>query len=233
TASVRITVTTLGQATLSITQLTAAPGERLEVPVHLRGTTNIVAGRSFSADLRYHGSLLLPTGTTVIGSIVGTDRVVRFSGTVPQDVNGGEVARLEFIAGLGDVVSTPLTIERVMWSGDSVATRVDTGQFTLRGLCVAGGTRLINASGTLGLKPARPNPAGWSVRIEYEVVESGRTRLVISDLLGRESAVIVDGDIAPGRYEVEADLRSMSAGEYWITLTTPTQRLVGPLRVAR
>lgn len=233
TASAHATSTTLGRATLSIGQLTASPGERLMVPVRLRGTTNITAGRSFSAELRYHASLLLPVGATATGAISGSDRVVPFSGTVPSDVNGGEVARLEFMAGLGDVVSTPLTIERIVWAGDSVVTRTDTGLFTLRGLCVTGGTRLINASGSVGLKAVRPNPAGWSVAIEYEVVESGRTRLAISDMLGRESAVLVDGEIAPGRYVVDADLRDLSIGGYWLTLTTPTQRQIDALRIVR
>ena len=105
--------------------------------------------------------------------------------------------------------------------------------FTLTGICRVGGTRLVDASGSVALKPVRPNPAGGMAEIEYEIVEEGRTRLAIVDLLGREVALLFDEEMAPGRYVVPFDASGLASGSYICMLRTPTERLSRVMVVKR
>jgi hypothetical protein len=213
----------------------ASPGERVTVPLVLESSSGLdgAGAESFSATIRFDGSLLVPAGATPVGSMKDGQRIIAVSGARPRGMDSGVLMRLEFIAALGDTDATPIAIDAFDWGAAQVATVTTPGAFRLIGLCRNGGTRLVLAEGSLALKPVRPNPAGGMAEIEYEVVERGRTRLVVSDLLGRTVALLVDEEIAPGRYVVSFDASAFPSGAYIYTLQTSAEKLSRMMMVGK
>jgi len=66
-----------------------------------------------------------------------------------------------------------------------------------------------------------PNPFNASTVIRFTVGAqgSGRVRLAVSDMLGREVAVLVDGMLAPGRHEARWEASGLPSGSYFYRLT--------------
>ncbi len=66
-----------------------------------------------------------------------------------------------------------------------------------------------------------PNPFNPGTTIGYGISsgESGWVRLAVFDLLGREVALLVNENQAPGRYEVRFDAAGLSSGVYLYKLT--------------
>ncbi|GEM_PF-5478110 len=67
---------------------------------------------------------------------------------------------------------------------------------------------------TYALFPNYPNPFNPVTTIRYEVPKSGRVRLAVFDVLGREVALLVDAVKAPGTYDVVFDARGLPSGAY-------------------
>ena len=65
-----------------------------------------------------------------------------------------------------------------------------------------------------------PNPAGARATVAYRLPAPGRVRLAVYDLLGREVALLADGDLAVGAHEATLDARPLPAGAYFIRLAT-------------
>jgi hypothetical protein len=69
--------------------------------------------------------------------------------------------------------------------------------------------------------------------VEIETIEQGRIRLALVDMLGREVAVLADGELSPGRQTIEMDTHGLSSGGYFLILTTPTVRRTAPVMVEK
>ena len=59
-----------------------------------------------------------------------------------------------------------------------------------------------------------PNPFNPSTSIGFQLAEAGWVTLAVYDLLGREIAVLVDGQKAAGSYAVEFNARGLASGMY-------------------
>jgi hypothetical protein len=68
------------------------------------------------------------------------------------------------------------------------------------------------------LRDAVPNPFNPSTEIAFEMLETGPARLSVSNLLGREVAVLVDGLTARGAQSVRFEAGQLPAGLYFYTL---------------
>jgi len=168
----------------------------------------------------------------------GTDRVVTVTGALPAGMTSGTLSKLEFIAALGELTTGAVKLESVNWKGTSgdarvVANTLHDGSFTLTGICTNGGARLVLANGTEGLKSVIPNPSSGTVRIAYDLVERGQTRLTITDLVGREVGIVYTGNRIEGAYEDTFDATKLSTGVYVIVLETPTARMSTMMQVVR
>lgn len=64
-----------------------------------------------------------------------------------------------------------------------------------------------------------PNPFNPTTGIRYHVSGVSEIRLVVCDLLGREVAVLVNEEKAPGSYEVRFDAAGFASGAYLYRLT--------------
>lgn len=84
--------------------------------------------------------------------------------------------------------------------------------------------------GEFWLEQNFPNPFNPVTEIRYQLSEVGRVRLSVFDLLGREVAVLVNGETPAGTHAVRWDATDFQTGVYIYRLTTggssATRRLV-------
>ena len=192
--------------------------------------------RTFTAIISFNKTLLVPngspTGGTLVSSVVQGNRLaVEYTGA--SKITKGILENLPFIAALGDDTCTTVTIDTFYWGTPNISVTTRDGNFCLTGLCTQGGTRLINPNGAVTLSTARPNPAYTSVQIDYSLIEQGHTTLTVYDLLGHEVLRLVDADLQPGSYTVDADVSSLPPGTYIYSLRTPTIVKSDHLQIAR
>jgi len=77
----------------------------------------------------------------------------------------------------------------------------------------------IPSSLEFALEQNYPNPFNPKTVVTYQVPTVSKTRIAIYDLLGREVAVLVDGQKGPGSYEVTFDATGLASGVYLYRLT--------------
>jgi hypothetical protein len=63
-----------------------------------------------------------------------------------------------------------------------------------------------------------PNPFNPSTNIKFQLPEDGKIRLFVSDIVGREQAVLIDGFRRAGNYEIDFNGSDMPSGVYFYTL---------------
>jgi len=73
------------------------------------------------------------------------------------------------------------------------------------------------------LRQNYPNPFNPSTKIHYTLMEKGKVRLSVHDLLGREVAVIVDNIQDAGEHEATFSGADLPSGVYFYKLQTPTR----------
>ncbi len=73
---------------------------------------------------------------------------------------------------------------------------------------------------TYALEQNYPNPFNPSTTIQYQIPTSGYARMAVSDLLGREVAVLVDGYQLAGYHRVDFSAGNLASGMYVYTLTS-------------
>jgi len=67
---------------------------------------------------------------------------------------------------------------------------------------------------------AYPNPFNPSTTIRFDLPEATKVRLVVYDMLGREVAVLADGERPAGQYNIRFDASRLSSGMYIYRLQT-------------
>jgi len=225
---------TPAEADIATRDFFAVPGETIDIPILLDRQANLVHSGAtvLTTTLRFNKTLLAPIDQTPLGTVDGNDRLIPL--TLPiEPTDGNVLAVLRFRAALGNDTVTTLTLENPGSSGASVTVRTESGTFHLLGVCREGEARLFDPSGGTGGLKIRPNPAGEEMEIEVGTPETGHTRLVVVDLLGREVMSLLDAETAAGERTVRANVRGLAEGSYYLLLTTPTTRRVERLDIAR
>ena len=72
----------------------------------------------------------------------------------------------------------------------------------------------IGAPLRFALRSAYPNPSGRIATIPFEVAQTGTVQMAVYDMLGRQVAVLVDKEHAPGRYQAQLDVSQLPTGLY-------------------
>ena len=85
----------------------------------------------------------------------------------------------------------------------------------------------------LDLEAPFPNPFSTRATLAFSVAAPGRAVLRVFDVLGREVARPVDGDVAAGRHEVPFDGSALAAGLYVLRLESGRQAATRRLVIAR
>ncbi len=63
-----------------------------------------------------------------------------------------------------------------------------------------------------------PNPFNPSTQIKFSIAKAGNVKLIVSDILGREVATLVNDNISAGNYSISFDAKNISSGVYFYTL---------------
>ena len=85
----------------------------------------------------------------------------------------------------------------------------------------------------LALDAPSPNPFRDRAVVRYALPTAGPIRVAVYDVLGREVAVLVDGEAAAGRYETSLRGGALAAGMYVVRLVSGEQTLLRRVTVIR
>jgi photosystem II stability/assembly factor-like uncharacterized protein len=85
----------------------------------------------------------------------------------------------------------------------------------------------------IALLPNYPNPFNPTTNIRYQIPDIRYLRLVVYDLLGREVAVLVDGEVTPGEHQVTWNAGRCASGVYICRLQAGPVRLSQKLLLLR
>lgn len=88
------------------------------------------------------------------------------------------------------------------------------------------------ASGSLALS-AWPNPTRGPVRMQFEVPQAGPVRAAMYDVLGREVAVLLEGDRPAGPHEATFDAGALAPGVYVVRFEAGGRVVARPVTVVR
>lgn len=137
-----------------------------------------------------------------------------------------------FTAMLGSVASGKVRVQRFEWIGvhpdsTSIERMGDTLKFKLQGICGPDDSlRLVRPDG-LAPKPPKlvikPNPAGETVQIDYNMTAAGSATCVIHDVFGRTIRTVQVQDSKAGNNTLACDVADLPEGTYFITITAPGQ----------
>jgi len=213
----------------------AQPGDIVVIPLLLRGATGVGFPRDFAAELHFNRTLLKPLdvqGASWTSATLGDSMIITLQGDGSMG-QSDTLARMSFLALLGDAERTALHLSGFSWVEDIPAPQLVDGEFVLAGLCRVGSPRLVGAGGTFGLKSIAPNPVDGKTVVEIDLAESGATRLLLADVRGHLVATLLEGDVAPGHYAIEFDAARLPSGVYYCILSSPTQTETRKLRVIR
>jgi hypothetical protein len=69
---------------------------------------------------------------------------------------------------------------------------------------------------------AQPNPATNTTEARFTIQEAGRVRVILTDYSGRNTAVLVDEWMTPGRYALDLDTEGLAPGTYLVHVLSGT-----------
>jgi predicted extracellular nuclease len=177
------------------------------------------------------GKKLFPSGSIVPAN--GFTVIVVDTATFVGDTTGfglsssGETVWLENAAGvLLDTVAIPVL------GVDTSYARVPDGSNILvkktpltRGATNGTGTSVGYSSNELrefALSQNYPNPFNPSTTIRFRMAASGPVRITVYDLLGKQVAMLVNGEMGVGEHTVQFNAERLSSGVYFYQLTAGT-----------
>ncbi len=211
---------------LGLPDISAKPGDHVILPINIIASQNLGAARAtdFTYTIHYDQSLLEPEDPATSSTFNNGQRYVTKHGTIANQLTNNTLDQIEFIAALGDATQTTISIDTVIWSsGKPIVTKLDSGNFTLLGVCPAGGNRLFETNGAVSINGVHPNPISGIAVADYSLAEPGVTTLEVLDMLGRTVLTIASGDAKPGDYHAAFDASAVPDGMYNLVLRTPTQ----------
>jgi hypothetical protein len=206
-------------------KVTARQGERANVPITIIASSRArslgATGVTFS--LRFNATLLVPIESTPKGTIQGSDRMIDMQ--IPLSTSSDTtVVLFPFTATLGSDSTTALAITGQLSTGASLPVEKIDGLFRLLDLCYAGGARLLNPNGKVGLNKASPNPASGSITLEIELTELGGAKIFLTDMHGDVVKTFSLDDVGYGRSRIDLDVSDIASGIYALSLQTLTVR---------
>jgi hypothetical protein len=134
----------------------------------------------------------------------------------------------------GATANEPFSL--VIWDGEremplQVRTRSGELKWSIDGVTIAVSPELQPVE--FGIAEAYPNPFNSSVRLKLGLAETGRIKLAIYDIAGREIAQLFDGELAAGMREFYWNAASASAGVYFARLEQNGRRDIRKLMLVK
>ena len=85
----------------------------------------------------------------------------------------------------------------------------------------------------VALLAVRPNPNRGAAVVPFALSSASAVRMTVADVLGRQVAVLAEGDFAAGAHEAAFDGRGLASGVYVVVLEAGGARLTRTVTVAR
>lgn len=119
----------------------------------------------------------------------------------------------------GLVATLAFDVARSAPVGEAAAVRFDV--YVADGRVVGSKTLTfrVDAPPALAMGQPFPNPTRGGITVPFEVPVAGAVRLAVVDVLGREVAVLADGEHEPGAYVGRLPAGGLAAGSYIVRLT--------------
>ncbi len=86
---------------------------------------------------------------------------------------------------------------------------------------------------TFSLSQNYPNPFNPETNIAFSLAKSGRSNLSVFDLLGREVAVLVNGNLSAGEHSIVFDASQLPSGVYFYRLSSSGKTLTQKMLLMR
>ena len=211
------------RAVLEIGVAEGKPGDLVNIPVYIRNIENLNLEnvQGIITNLRYNATLLYPMDNNSKGEIAlaGGFRIdTLVFPKIPE--GGGLLGTFPYRVMLGDAVSTVLHLEDYKPIKGYLELSDIPGTFNLKNVCEEGGPRLINSLGGVKLT-AIPNPASEYCEIKFSLVESGKTNLYVTNVIGQRVLSLLDSEAKHGDYSILLSTENLQSGVYYIMLETP------------
>lgn len=133
------------------------------------------------------------------------------TGTIP----GGNQPGSDFVYPVGRIVFADLAEDGTTPPTGTVVRLTPLQPRVPIGVEESGGEGLPD---TYALLPAYPNPFNPRALVPFEVSRAGEVKISVFDLLGREIATLVNGQVAAGRHEAVLDGTAMTSGVYLVRM---------------
>jgi hypothetical protein len=219
------------------------PGEHIRIPVVLGESLDTITISNLSLVLSYPKSLVRPivaepfrTGISITmdttlpasGKAGRVGLTVTTSASLPADT----IVVMDWLVLLGDTLQADVTVDSVLSQDrNDLAFLKDSASVSIEEYCNAN-RRLIRFDSLLTFA-GKPNPASGQFIINYSLPAIMEVHISIYDPLGREINRIVDGELQPGTYSDELDLRSFDSGVYHIIMQAGLHSRAFTLHVVR
>lgn len=217
-----------------IPNVAANSGDVLDIPVILESSKNLFrsGAKTFEAKIRFNKSLLEPINPAQLDE-AGGNYILTVRGEAKD--TAGILAVMRFRARLGNDSVTPLAFESFRWlETTKLKTATQNGEFTLNDLCKEGGTtRLVKKGTKLSLAAINPNPVKTSAVISFVLNEQTPVRVSVSDVIGREIAVLKNEELRAGAYDIPLDVSLIANGRYFVALRTENGVLFQPMQIEK
>jgi len=102
------------------------------------------------------------------------------------------------------------------YNGDANAAPVLNVEFNIGGTTNA--EHSTNIPNIYKLEQNYPNPFNPATTINYQMPQSGKVKLVVYDIMGREIATLVDEHQSAGRHQVKFNTKNITSGVYLYTI---------------
>ncbi len=107
---------------------------------------------------------------------------------------------------------------------------VETFRYTSAGQSVDVEDEFTEVPSEYSLNQNYPNPFNPSTAIEFSLPQAATVNLTVFDTIGRQVAVLINGQMASGRHSVQFNASSLPSGMYLYRLSTPagsiTQKMI-------
>jgi PKD repeat protein len=196
-------------------------GGLIDVPVYISKSLFLdeCNSRNFIADLSFNKFIMVPGLNTPKGVFANDLRRLTLTGTRGTS---DTLTVLHFMGTLGDVITSPITIENFKWTDCNTILTLDTSSVSLSNLCMEGGSpRLFRSPQTAIQLLVNPNPIPDKATIISKVIEDMPVRIMINDLNGRIGSVLFEGLQKEGERLFTHDFSKYPNGTYVITMVTP------------
>ena len=221
---------------LSIADVDGKPGETVNIKLFLSNSVDLLKLNIEEIDvsIEYNSTLLYPNDitTAIIDSVTSS---VTITGINVNNKPSEPIFSFNCTVGLGNAPDCILKISDVITIDANADIGLIHGNFKLLNICQEGGTRLINPLGEQsGIIDMFPNPANNKINIKINLIEEGRTELLIFNSIGEIVETILSEDVNQyNTREYNTNISNLSSGLYFIVFKTKTYRQTEQLMIIR